>query len=1143
MSLRRTSTAFLPWLILVMCLGASVAAWKLLQWETRRADEARFVQLNERITGTISSRLKDVVKVLNNSEAMYLSQRETTHSEWKNYVRRLDNINDFGIVGIGFIERIRRESIPELEARVARDGAPHFKIEAGGKGDFAYVVTYIEPEEDNTGVLGLDLTRGTTRRTAAENASLKGRPCLSRRIRVTEGNHETPGFLMLIPIYATQEIPADSDQRLSNTRGWIYASLKTNLLMRHVAAAADQELAIQVFEGTDPTPENLLYTENLKGLGITPGQIELPTGKDALRSLHRLDLYGQTWTIWIAPRPGFVQGTQSYSNKLVLVFGILASVCASGLAWTINTGRVRAIAMAQRINQDLLKSEEEARRLALVASRTHNSVILTDPSGRISWVNEGFTRLTGYTLSEVQGRKPGAILQGPGSNRNAIARMHDAFGRKESFTEEILNYSKDGRSHWIELEAQPLYDEASNLTGWMGIATDITGRKRIAEELAIKEARFRLIFEAVPFGIRWKHVTADGTTSDLMNDAHLQLCDITHEQVLIPGIFARITHPDDLPVQMALSARLQRGEIDRFSMEKRYVHRDGNIVWVVFSVMRKDHPDGSYEELSTVVDISEQKRIHAELRQAKEMADNANLAKGAFLATMSHEIRTPMNGVIGMTSLLLESQLTPDQREYVETIRQSGDTLLAIINDILDFSKIESGRLELENEPFNPRSVLEAAIDLLATKASEKHIDLCFEVADDMPTTVRGDSTRFGQVLINLIGNAIKFTSKGEVEVRGALAPVPVPESGKVMLQFSVRDTGIGIRPDALGRIFNSFSQADTSTTRKYGGTGLGLAISRRLVELMDGTIHVSSEEGKGSTFTFSMKFGIAEAAETTPAQPALPEELKNRRMLIVDDNATGRRILVGMAEKCGMRVTAAASGTEAIEALTQGQVFDFAILDHQMPDIDGCALAREIHKMRHPAPPTLILLSSLGQKIPPADRELFHSVISKPAKPALIRRILSQGVGVKAAESDATASPIPASSSPEPLKRSERILLAEDNIINQRVAVHMLTRMGYRVDLAGNGIEAVEAVQRQPYDIILMDVQMPEMNGLDAARTIRAQKALPVRPWIIALTANAMREDRDLCLSAGMDDYIAKPIQASELRSAFERANQARSL
>jgi len=1133
----------LPFGVLAALLGCTLLVHRMTLDQKARERDARHRASDERLIGEVNRRFSNVEKIVRSARAHLLFNEDQSQFAWEAFAREVLDHESDGLESLAFVEHVPHDLIFDYTNRIRNGEDPRFEVrEPRPKGDHQ-VLRYRYPY--NSKVMGFDTAQFPERREAAEQAMLSGSPVLSKRTVLISDKSGHAAFVLYLPLYQTVMPPERPDDRRSMIRGWISAAFRVDRFLEGASESVGEKLSFQAFDGTRIEPASFLYDSLSPDDPRVRGALDKArTADDPFHSAQTISLFGSAWTLRISIGSGGELGGPASSAGVILSTGITVSILAAGLAWTLLSSRRRALEFAESMTSDLRNAEAESRTLAAIVSRTAHGVILTNPEGRIQWANESFTRITGYTLGEVAGRKPGEFLCGADTSTKTRTYMREQLAAGTGFTGEVVNYRKNGAAYWAHVEVQPLFDVDGRCTHYMGFHVDITERKNAEAQLEekvtaltaaqaqlkLQEERLKFIFDSAPIGLKWIKVDPDGTTSRLANAAHERITGASaHTEAGLPHSELEHTHPDDRAVEPPLRERLARCEIEGYNLEKRYLRPDGTTVWAAYSKRRFMEANGrGYQEVTAVVDITE-------LRIAKEAAEQASLAKSQFLAMMSHEIRTPMNGVIGMTSLLLDSQLKPEQREFAETIRSSGDALLTIINDILDFSKVESGRMELEEEPIEVGMVVMEVFDLLSHRAAQKGLEMLCEIDDSAPRIVRSDSTRLRQILVNLAGNAIKFTERGEVTVSLSSSRIA---GTRHELHFSVRDTGIGVPREAQGRLFQSFTQVDASTARRFGGTGLGLAISKRLAELLGGRMWLESIPGEGSTFHFTI---VAEALpdEAAAERRRMREALAGHRLMIVDDNPASRAILVAQARGWGMGATAYASGAETLETIDRGQSFDVALIDMQMSLMNGLALAEALRANARAKALPMVLLSSPHEAPGDLDRTLFTAVLTKPARPdeiaACLVRALGNGLPSDSLHHEAKRD-TPAAS--DIVTQADRVLLAEDNVVNQKVALRMLAKAGYRADVAANGIEVLEALARQDYDVIFMDMQMPELDGLETTRHIVAARPdARDRPWIVALTANAMQADRELCAAAGMDDFVSKPIKQGELVAALERA------
>lgn len=1117
-------------------VAITTAAYFAVEKSAEESDRVRFEQLTTNLGASFDARLLSTTQALRTAAVAVSSARQLERRLWVEHLAATGLTSEDGVVGLGYIHRVARINVDRFEERMRVRGLPDYVAEREGHHDPLYLVAFIEPYEINAGAVGIDIANGTTRRTAAETAMRTMKVTMSRRIGLIVGDKETPGFLLFCPAYFGGKPIDTEEQREAALKGWTYAAVRVDSLVSPVEEAFFQEIEFDVYEGTSSETGRWLWSSARETSG---GNVVSDSQVYEYKML--LNVLGQPWTVEARSRPGFQRDPAHVYASFTLAVGILITMGLVLLTLRLTRSRSQALARFEQATADLRVATEESHRLAFVADQIHNAVIITDQNDLIKWCNEGFTRLCGWTKAEIIGRSPPSFLHGPDTDPETVKKVRAGMAKGDPFEFEILNYRRDGTPVWVAVTSQSHRDAKGNIEGNLAILIDINERKKTELRLALQEAQMRLIFEACPAGLTLMRDLR--TETRIVNPAFERITGISLDRARGGTAFVDSLHPDDLEAWQNCQSASERGEQVNDKLELRFVHADGQVVWVDYT--RRffvDTTDGSRTDVTALVDLSVLKQQTADLRDAKEQAEMASLAKSQFLAMMSHEIRTPMNGVIGMASLLAETELDADQRDCVETISRSGSDLLTIINDILDFSKVEAGQLEIEAAEFDLIECVEGAVDMLTLRAGEKGVEILLDIDPRLPRIAVGDATRLRQVLVNLISNAVKFTQVGEVclAVKQAAAT-----DGETEILFEVRDSGIGIKAEDIPRLFDAFTQADASTTRRFGGTGLGLPICKRLVEIMGGTMECESEVGRGTTLRFNLTFSTHDLDEE-PKVVQGKKSLAGLKVLVAHRSPEARQILLRRAAFYGMQTGEAGSLHELETKWTGENGWDMVLVDRTFDSALGIPTAARCRELAAGQPLAMVLMVSSAQPAMREDSKWFDCVVKKPLRGFVLDSAMYavvQKIRPPEGEKKKKAAPAVKKSS-DSLAESAlkgapplRILIVEDNLVNQRIFSAMVRKSGNVSVLAIDGSQVLPQLEKEAYDVILMDVQMPVMDGLEATRLVCEKYPKVVRPWIIALTANAMAGDREKCLEAGMDDYVSKPLKVDQFAAAIARA------
>ena len=1510
----------------VLGLGLMLTAAAVL-WQQRSVESEariRFDQQGERVLAEITRRFNTPVYGIKGARGVYAADPHVNRAEFRAYVESRDLPVEFpGVRGFGFAQRVLREELDDFIAAERADDAPRFAVRTSGNAADLYVVKFIEPLSQNYPAWGFDLGSEAVRREAIDRAADSGEPTLSGHITLAQDGRQGAGFVYLVPVFRDRSDPTTPAQRRKALHGLLYAPIVVAEILAGAAETDHRQVDFRLFDGADNVPGNLIFdtTGSPEASPRAPGSA-VASANPLFTTSHALVIGGRALTLRVASTPLFDAGVSRSTPVGLGAGGMLISVLLALTAWLLVAGRARALRLAQAMTADL-------DRLAKVAQRTSNAVVITDARGRITWVNEGYSRISGYSFEEALRRPAGAMLPSEPNDEATLERLRAALGAGTDFKGELLDRGKSGQPYWLDIEVQPLRDARGGLAGFMAIESDISQSKQAAQLLVQERARLASILEGTNVGTwEWNVQTGEYRCNDRWADMigwtlrelepvssqtwldHIHPGDVSRAGKLLDKHFSgevayyefegRMRHraghwiwvldrgrvstwmPDGRPewmagTQMDISARKQaeaqlhasRAFLDRagrlagvggwqleianealvwtdelcricempvghvprldeaigfFSPEARpviehavqeamargtpwdlelpFVTAKGRALWVralgeaeyedgrpvrlvgalqdvtarrameaelrhgdavkrsildnlpcglsVFNsqlelvshneqfksllelpdalfaapvttfasiidhnARRGEYGPGDVEQIvnqavararaptahrferqrpngialeihgapmpgggfvTTYTDVTERKRTEAtlqgttallrsvldaasqvaviatgrdlkisvfnkgaermlgyaadevldrhtpalfadatevavrsaeaslkfgrpirgpavllaaellgeqrewtfvrkdgsrltvsmvvtatrteagevsgylgvahdvtrqkeheeSLRQAMHRAEAANVAKSQFLANMSHEIRTPMNAILGMLALLQKTALTPRQLDYAGKTEGAARSLLGLLNDILDFSKVEAGKMVLDPHPFRVDQLLRDLSVILSTSVGQKPVEVLFDIDPALPRELVGDGMRLQQVLINLGGNAIKFTGQGEVVVR---LRVIERSASDVTLEFAVQDSGIGIAAEHQAHVFDGFSQAEASTTRRFGGTGLGLSICKRLVALMGGELALDSTLGVGSRFHFKLRLPLADASAPPPSQPDGAAPL---RVLIVDDNATAREVMANMGQSLGWQVSLAADGAQALammQARASAAPYEAVFIDWQMPGIDGWETSQRMRELpgKHAAP-LVVMVTAYGREMlalrSATEQAALDGFLVKPVTASMLFDALTNA---RADAGRPHLSRRSAVSGPARLA-GLRVLVVEDNAINRQVADELLSSEGATVTLANNGREGVDAVlcEGARFDVVLMDIQMPVMDGYGATAEIR-QRFGPSQLPVIAMTANAMPAVREACLAAGMNDHIGKPFNLEHLVATLQ--------
>ncbi|MBE9610785.1 response regulator [Chitinilyticum piscinae] len=1131
-------------LLAVLGVISSCALWLY----SRQANERAYQHDFERLTNPLVSALQQAAQSYEYGLATVRAHVQVRHGEldpaaFRRFIesQQIDRLYP-GALGFGFIRQLPREQLADYEAQ-RRELQPDYHVRSLGKADGdAYVIELIEPLEQNRAALGLDIASEARRRAAAEYAMRTGELTVTRPIQLVQSGKKEPGFLFLLPCYLTSMPRDTAAEREQALIGWAYSPVLARTLVKEVGALAGGQFDFELWAGRPSTGGELLYDSD----GHLGGRGAKAVGERRFHREQLIRIGDQELVLTISGLPEFERSRSNALPWLFLLGGLALTALSCSLLLVLGRTRQKAEKLAEVLSRD---AQEKEQQLAAVLDSTSDAIVTADRAGRIVTFNQAAEVMFGFSRQDMLGQNVAELM--PEAERLAhMAYVTHAAGEGElrmmGLGRLLQARRADGALFPVEIALNRFVQDGQYY--FVALLRDMTlqleheqERDSLLQQLLSSQSQLANVLDsATEFSII--ATDADGLIKVFSKGAELMLGYSAGEMVdrQSPAIIHDLQEIGERGQQLSEEYGEPIQGFDVFVYRARlgiadahdwtYIRKDGShlTVSLVVTVMR----DGGGQisgYLGVATDITRQRAIEQDLDAARRAAEAASQAKSDFLANMSHEIRTPLNAVLGFSALLHDTELSHTQSEYVASIQTAGDALLTLISDLLDFSKIEAGRLELEQIDFDLRTTCEDTLNILAEKAAVKSLELACLIDPQVPARVKGDPGRIRQILLNLQNNAIKFTDQGEVitQVR-----VLARADESVALRLEVRDSGIGMSEEQMAKLFTPFTQADASTTRRFGGTGLGLSICKRLIEAMGGRIGVQSQPGQGATFWFELTLPVAEEPELLVNDV----DLRNLRALVLDDSDANRRLVTELLHGFGMRSEEFASAAVALQRLEAApDAFDVALVDMQMPGMDGLAFAAAVQQSAAKALP-LILLSSVAlpggaQKARDAG---FAAYLNKPLRQAQLRFVIAESLRLQQLEAEVR--PLVTRHRQAELQAAIKpyVLLVEDNPVNLRLASIMLEKLGCRIDVAGDGLEALQAVQRQQYDLVLMDCQMPVMDGYQATREIRALASPHARVPIVALTANAFKSDIEQCRQAGMDDFVAKPVNQAALQKVL---------